>query len=151
MPKTTGLDRLHARVVDFAPARWLMILTRLLLAVGFAPSGLRKVMGERFTLLGPEVPLGFLFEALYQSGFYYRFIGLAQVLAALLLLSPRTATLGAVIYFPIILNIFVITVSLNFRGTPLVTGLMLLGSVFLLCWDYPRLRSVFSRNGESAN
>lgn len=138
---------MHAWVRAFAPAQWLMVLTRILLALGFVPSGLKKLMGERFTLLGPEGPIGYFFDALYQSGFYYRFIGLAQVLAALLLLSPRTATLGAVIYFPIILNIFVITVSLQFHGTPIITGLMLLGSIYLLCWDYPRLRSILDGRG----
>lgn len=53
---------------------------------------------------------------------------------------PRTATIGALVYFPLILNIFVITVSLHFRGTPFITGLMLLASIYLLCWDYDKLK-----------
>ncbi|HET6668759.1 MAG TPA: hypothetical protein VFH15_00875 [Pyrinomonadaceae bacterium] len=48
-------------------------------------------------------------------------------------------------YFPLILNIFVITVSMHFTGTPVITGLMLLANIYLLCWDYDRLKRVFSR------
>src|ERR1044072_7531747 len=89
-------------------------MTRILLALAFTPSGLTKALGHRFTQLGLDNPVGFFFEALYQSGFYWNFIGIAQLTAALLLLIPRTTTLGAVIYFPIILNIFLITVSMHF-------------------------------------
>lgn len=121
-------------------------LTRVLLALGFLPSGLKKVLGERFTLLSAETSIGYFFEALYRTGFYYDFIGMAQILAAVLLLIPQTATLGALIYFPIILNIFVITMALPFKGTPVITGLMLLGSSYLLLWDFDKLKYVFKRN-----
>lgn len=133
------LDRWHAAA---RRQRWLgalALLTRLLLALGFTPSGWTKLAGHRFTLLPVEDPVGFFFEALYRTGFYWNFLGLVQLSAAVLLLVPRTATLGAVVYFPIILNIFLITLAMHFHGTPVVTGLMLLGSVFLLCWDYDRI------------
>lgn len=138
-------DRLHAAA---RRNRWLArlaVLTRVLLALGFTPSGWTKLVGNRFTTISPETPIGYFFEALYQTGFYWRFIGAAQLAAAVLLLIPRTATLGAVVYFPLILNIFLITVSLHFRGTPVITGLMLLGSVFLLCWDWDRLKGIVAR------
>ena len=135
-----SLDRAHAAA---RRSRWLRVftvLTRVLLAVGFIPSGLTKVLGNRFTRLGLDSPVGFFFEALYRTGFYWRFLGLCQLAAAALLLVPRTATLGAVFYFALILNIFVITVSVGFTGTPFITGLMLLASIYLLCWDYDRLK-----------
>ncbi len=137
-----GLDRLHARA---RRSRWLgrlAILTRILLALGFLPSGLTKVLGNQFTSLGLDDPVGFFFEALYRTGFYWQFLGMAQLAAAILLLIPRTTTLGAVLYFPIILNIFLITVSMHFRGTPVIAGLMLLGSTFLLAWDWDRLKGI---------
>ena len=127
--------------------KWLRrftVMTRVLLALGFTPSGLTKLLGNRFTLLGPETPVGYFFEALYRSGFYWNFIGACQLLAAILLLIPRTATLGALVYFPLILNIFVITVSLHFTGTPVITGLMLLASIYLLCWDADKLKALFA-------
>lgn len=135
-------DRWHARA---RRSRWLgrlAVLSRVLLALGFLPSGLTKVLGNRFTTLGVETQVGFFFESLYRTGFYWRFIGLAQLAAAALLLIPRTATLGAVVYFPVILNIFVITVAMRFRGTPVITGMMLLASIFLLAWDWHRLRTI---------
>ena len=63
-------------------------------------------------------------------------------IAAVLLLVPRTATLGAVLYFPIILNIFVVTAAIGFQGTWAITGLMLLACTYLLCWDYDRFKAL---------
>ena len=137
------LDRLHAAARRQRILRWFTIGTRVLLALGFTPSGLTKLLGNRFTLLGVDTPIGFFFEALYRSGFYWRFIGLSQLLTATLLLIPRIATIGALMFFVLIMNIFVITVSLHFTGTPIITGLMLLGSLYLLCWDYDKLRILF--------
>ncbi len=123
--------------------RWFTWTTRVLLAIGFMPSGLTKALGNRFTSLSLDTTVGFFFEALYRSGFYWNFLGICQLSAALLLLIPRTATIGALIYFPIILNIFVITVAMHFRGTPIITGLMLLANIYLLCWDLDRLKGLF--------
>jgi len=136
------LDTLHARARAWPVFQRLAVISRILLGMAFIPTGLVKLLGERFTALGIDSPVGLFFEALYQSGGYWNFIGTAQVLAGILLLIPRTATLGAVLFFPIILNIFVITVSLQFKGTPVITGGMLLAATFLLCWDYDRLKAV---------
>ncbi len=137
-----ALDRLHFRVRASRRLVRFTWLTRVLLALAFLPSGLTKFLGNRFTIVGPEMPIGYFFDALYQTGFYYRFIGLAQLTAAALILVPRTAALGAVFYFPIILNICLITWSLRFPGTTVITTLMLLGSVYLLCWDYDRWKAL---------
>jgi uncharacterized membrane protein YphA (DoxX/SURF4 family) len=137
------LDQIHARVRE---NRWLKVftvVTRVLLALAFLPSGITKVMGNRFTVLGIDNPVGFFFEALYRTGFYWRFLGICQLTVALLLLIPKTATIAALAYFPLILNIFVITVSLHFTGTPVITGLMLLANIYLLCWDYAKLKKIF--------
>jgi uncharacterized membrane protein YphA (DoxX/SURF4 family) len=140
MSGQSSLDRAHARVKGQRYLKIFTVLTRLLLALGFLPSGLTKVLGNRFTILGVDNPVGFFFEAMYRTGFYWRFLGLCQLAAAALLLIPKTATIGALVYFPLILNIFVITVSLHFTGTPFITGLMLLAHLYLLCWDYDKLK-----------
>lgn len=142
----TLLDRWHASARRQVWLGRFAVLVRLLLALGFTPSGWTKLAGHRFTLLPVEDPVGFFFEALYRTSFYWNFLGFIQLLAAALLLIPRCTTLGAVLYFPIILNIFLITLSMHFQGTPAITGLMLLGSVYLLCWDYDRLRPLFARS-----
>jgi uncharacterized membrane protein YphA (DoxX/SURF4 family) len=124
--------------------QWLRrfaIFCRVALALGFIPSGMVKVMGERFTGLPSNHPLGHYFDALHLTGFYYTFIGASQLTAAALLLLPRTTLLGALLYLPIISNICVLTYATRFEGTRIAT-LMLLANVYLLCWDYPRLKHV---------
>lgn len=116
--------------------------TRILLALGFLPSGLTKLLGNRFTTIPIENPIGFFFEGMYKTGFYWNFLGFMQLLAALLLVIPRTSFLGAMIYLPIILNIFIIVTAMNFTGTPFVAGLMLLANVYLLLWDYDKLKNI---------
>ena len=140
MATRLSLDRTHARATSHKWLKAFTVVTRVLIAVAFIPSGLTKALGHRFTVLSPETPIGYFFEALYRTGFYWRFLGLCQLAAAILLLVPRTATVGALVFFPLILNIFVITVSLGFRGTPVITGLMLLANIYLLCWDYDKLK-----------
>jgi uncharacterized membrane protein YphA (DoxX/SURF4 family) len=121
--------------------RYFAVFCRIALALGFIPSGIVKITGERFTALSSNHPLGQYFDALYLTGYYYTFIGFVQVTVAILLIIPRTALLGAIIYFPIILNICILTYSVRFEGTRMTT-LMVLANLFLLCWDYDRLKYV---------
>lgn len=111
--------------------------------MGFLPSGFVKVTGERFTALATTHPMGSYLEAFYHTGYYYTFVGIMQITAAILLLIPRTATLGALIYFPIILNICLLSLAVRFEGSLLTSPLMLLANIFLLCWDWNKLKFVF--------
>jgi uncharacterized membrane protein YphA (DoxX/SURF4 family) len=135
-------DRLHAAARRIAPLYRLAIISRLLLALAFIPTGMVKVLGQRFTVLGTDHPVGAFFEAMYQTGLYWNFLGWGQVVSGILILIPVTTTLGAVMFFPIILNITVLTWAIQFQGTVYVTLLMLLANTFLLCWDYDRWRSI---------
>lgn len=147
------LDRLLCACQRWVRARPLLyrltLGTRLLLAVGFIPTGMVKLLGRRFTLMSPESDIGGFFETLYMSGLYWQFLGLTQVAAGLLVLSNATATVGALVFFGIMLNVFVITLSYDFHFTPVVTGLMLLATLYLLLWDYDRLRGVFGVGSEA--
>ena len=136
------LDRLHARIVRSRRLQRFTAFTRVLLAVGFIPPGWTKVTGTPFTTLPTSSPVGYFFDAFFQAQAFYVFVGVAQVTAGLLLLWPRTATLGAVLYFPIILNVAVITVAVGFTGTWVITILMTLACLWLLAWDYDRLRAI---------
>ncbi|RYY69540.1 MAG: DoxX family protein [Chitinophagaceae bacterium] len=106
-------------------------------------------MGERFTQLPVDSPIGFFFEAMYRSGFYWNFLGWAQVLAAFLLMTQRFATLGAIFFFFIISNIWIITISLGFSGTWIITSLMLLAVLLLLVWDYQKLKYILYADNDS--
>jgi uncharacterized membrane protein YphA (DoxX/SURF4 family) len=146
MTLLTELERLSAELKRNKWLRDFAVFCRIALALGFIPSGVVKVIGERFTALPSNHPLGHYFDALHLTGYYYTFIGAGQLIAALLLLIPRTALLGAIFYFPIILNICVLTYAVRFEGTRIAT-LMLLANLFLLAWDYQRLKYIlpFSR------
>ncbi len=119
-----------------------VIYTRYLIGGAFVFASLIKIKGHRFTQIPDEGghSVGHFFEMLYQSGLYWQFLGWAQLLAGLLLLTQRFATLGAVLFLGIIANIFVITLSYDFGYTPVVTGLLLLATLLLLLWDWNRLR-----------
>lgn len=120
------------------------IFIRCLLATAFIPTGMVKLLGHRFTAISVDSPIGSFFEAMYQTGVYWNFLGFCQVAAGVLLLFPRVAHLGALIFLPIIVNIFVITVSMRFGGTPFVTGLMLLAVAFICLWDFHRWRGIIT-------
>lgn len=136
------LDGLHSSVIH----RWYLQLftafTRCLLAIGFIPPSIPKILHKPFTVLPDSNPVGHYFNALYQTGFYYEFIGWAQLLAAVLLLFPRTAHIGALMFLPIIANISVLTLSVGFKGTWLITILMCSAAVWLVAWEYDRLKPI---------
>ena len=118
------------------------VFCRIALAASFIIAGYVKVVGERFAAgLPSNNPLGHYFDALHLTGYYYTFIGIAQIITAILLLIPRTSLLGALMYFSIIVNICVLTYATRFDGTRGVT-MMVLASLFLLIWDYDRLKHV---------
>jgi uncharacterized membrane protein YphA (DoxX/SURF4 family) len=122
--------------------RYFAVFCRFALAVALLISGYVKLSGERFAAgLSHNHPLGQYFDALLNTGYYYTFIGAGQVIVAILLLIPRTALIGAISSFPITLNICVLAYSVRFEGTRMATFL-LLANLFLLCWDYDRLKSI---------
>jgi hypothetical protein len=59
--------------------------------------------------------------------------------------SQRYALLGALLFLPIIANVYVITISYDFGYTSVITGAMLLATVGLLAWDWHRLRVVLNQ------
>ena len=138
------LDRLHARARANPLLYRVVLATRCLFAMAFIPTGWVKFMGRRFTQISVESPVGAFFEAMFQTGGYWQFLGAVQILAGALMLVPRAATLGAMMFFPVALNIFVITVALGFTGTPFITGPMLLAATALLAWDWDRLRGILT-------
>lgn len=84
---------------------WIIIHLRYLVGLAFLPSGMTKLIGRRFTNISTESPIGYFFEALYQSGFYWNFLGLAQITAGVLLLTQRFALLGTLLFAAILTNV----------------------------------------------
>ena|SRR5688572_18124541 len=143
MSISSTLNQVHSKAKQ---NRWLWyfaVFNRIGLAMGFLPSGFVKINGEHFTVLTGCHPMGRYLDAIYQTGYYYTFVGIMQVTAAVLLLIPRTATLGAVLYFPIILNICILSLAVRFEGSFVTSPLMVLANLYLLCWDYDKLKYIF--------
>lgn len=137
------IDRLKSRIFF----KLVVIYLRYLIGFAFVFASIVKIQGKRFTSIPPDQPIGYFFDAMYQSGFYWNFLGWSQFIAGTLLMTQRFSTVGAMMFFPIILNVFMITHSIDFgMGTPLITSLMLLGTIFLILWDYKKWMILFQRD-----
>ncbi len=138
------LTRFEHFFIKVKQNRWIWLFSifcRVTLALGFFAGGFVKIIDERFASgLSIIHPMGSYLNALHHTGYYYTFIGIAQLLAAIFLLIPRFVFLGALLYFPIILNIFILSYAVRFEGSLLTSPLMLLANIFLLCWHYDRLK-----------
>jgi glucan phosphoethanolaminetransferase (alkaline phosphatase superfamily) len=146
-----NLDRIHACTIKNVWLQRFTAFTRILLAIGFIPPSLVKIAHRPFTVLPDSNPVGHYFTALYATGFYYEFLGWAQLTAAILLLFPRTAHIGALMFLPIIVNLAVLTTSVGFVGTWLITILMSMAATYLVCWEYDRLKPIlFYKRAEKA-
>ncbi len=124
-----------------------VVYLRYLVGGAMVFSSIVKIKGERFTstdgIAAPVNSAWHFFETLYQSGVYWKFLGWSQLLTGLLLMTQLYAALGAVLLFPITLNILMITLSYYFAGTPVITGLLVLANILLILWDYQKLLPLF--------
>lgn len=147
MNLSAKFDQIHLRAKSNRWMNYFAIFLRVALALGFITSGMVKIVGERFAAgLSVNHPMGQYLEALHNTGVYYTFIGVIQILAAILLLIPRTVTLGALLYFPIILNIFVLSFAVRFEGSSLTSPLMTLACLFLILWNYDKIKYILPLN-----
>ena len=112
---------------------------RLLLGALMLGGGLYKLSDNHLPgLMGP--PMNHAFLAQNGLEIFAQFIGGAQLLIGLLLLTGRFALLGAVLLVPMWLNIIFLTWSQHWTGTPyLVTGFLVL-TIGLLLHDFQRLK-----------
>ncbi len=129
------LKRHHPKVI---------FMIRLGLGLIFFTAGMSKLYFEhQFPgLIGPV----WLEERLAEHGLglYGRFIGISQIIVGILLFTQRFATIGAILCFPIILNIFMVTISLQWQGTPYVNAFLVLLNLWLLAYDYHKLKYIFT-------
>lgn len=147
MSISTTLDRLYAKAKQNSWLWLFSIFNRLALALGFIPAAIVKLIDERFASgLHANHPMGHYLEALHLTGYYYTFIGVVQLLAAIFLLIPRTTTLGAFLYFPIILNICILTFATRFDGSMFTAPLMTLANLYILAWNYEKWKYILPFN-----
>jgi uncharacterized membrane protein YphA (DoxX/SURF4 family) len=140
------MEKLISRLKQNRVIQVLTILLRYLLGSSFVYASIFKIRGIRFTPeSGESAPINTLshfFEAMYQSGLYWHFIGWGQLIAGFLLMSQVFSTMGAVAFLPIMLNIFIITFSFHSTNILIITFLMLLANIYLLLWDWNKLKFI---------
>ncbi|MCU0384553.1 MAG: hypothetical protein MUE38_00905 [Flavihumibacter sp.] len=142
--KHTVIDQYHLKIRQNRWYWYFSIFCRITLAYAFIVAGMVKIVGERFASgLSTKHPMGAYLEALHHTGYYYTFIGIAQVAAAILLLIPATVTLGAILYFPIIVNIWLLSYSVRFEGSIVTSPFMVLANLYLLFWKFDRIKYLF--------
>ncbi|WP_442845326.1 DoxX family protein [Leeuwenhoekiella sp. H156] len=128
------------------------LFCRCTLALGFIVAGYVKIIGERFASgLDIRHPMGAYLEALHHTEFYYPFIGVSQILAGILLVIRRTALLGALLYFPIIVNIWVLSWAVRFEGSLVTSTLMVLANLYILLYNYDRLKFMLPFSEKALN
>lgn len=111
----------------------------------FIISGLRKLPGVKFTELPIDDPVGSYFNAMHETGFYWNFIGYFQIVIGIMIFFNRFVVISSLLMMPVTLNIFLISIALNMKGTPIITSLMVAGNLILLMWHYENYRSVFQK------
>ncbi len=143
------LVALTERLKQYAALQIFTIYLRYLIGGAFviAAIGMGKLSGRSIVSMdapiGDLMPIQQFFRVMADSGLYWKFIGWFQIVCGVMLMTQRYAKAGALLFFGMILNIFVITVSYHFRGTPIVTGLMTLAATYLLVWDIRSLQFIF--------
>lgn len=125
--------------------RWAevaIINLRIFLGFAFVPSGLKKVLGQPFTDPHQSGPFHDFLHAFHGTGWFYQFVGAAQLVTAALLMTQRFATIGALFATPILTTILVFCWSTKVYPTASVVTLMWLGTASLVLWDWPKWRGV---------
>lgn len=128
----------HGMVMPIAVA-----LLRIFIGFAFLPAGLKKILGEPFTDAHLRGPFHDFLHAFYATGWFYGFVGAAQLVAATLLMTGRFAFLGALVATPILTTILAFCWSTKVYPTASVVTLMWLGTLALLAWDWARWRGLF--------
>ena len=110
-------------------------LIAIFLGFTFWGAGMAKLFHNHqfFGWIGPV----WLIEELepYGLGFYGRFIAFSQIIIGYMLVTTRYKLLGSIMMIPMIGNILMVTISLDWRGTPYVLAFLLLLDLILL-WNY---------------
>ncbi len=132
---------------------WLQYGARVLLALELLSYGLDKVIPLQFGVLSPSralTPLGFesrigvLWDFMAASPLYTMFAGAAETLGGIVLLFPRLVTLGALIAFGCMVNVFVLNLAYDVPVKLLSLHLALL-SALILVPALPRLVDLLVR------
>ena len=140
----------HSKLLD-----WFTFALRLAVATAMIGYGMAKLVGGQFVTpddmrlfqtFGDASPMGLLWTFMGHSKVYTAFTGIAELLGGALLLSRRTATLGALVVVGVMANV----VMLNFCydvPVKLFSTRLLVWALFLAALDGRRLFAMFTNSG----
>ena len=132
------------KIIDY-----LVISIRLLLGALFINTGSMKFLGVKEDLDSPDFleagpAIIEFFRFMENTGEYWQFIGMGQLITGLLLFTQRFATLGAIIMMPISLNILMVQLTFNeLVGYKILDICILLINILLLVYDREKLKYIF--------
>lgn len=123
--------------------KFIVVGIRFLLGFIFLTTSMNKLTNAQFVIIS-IFPMSLeAIVAPYGLGLWGRFVAWAQLVIGLLLLSQRFGTLGAIMLVPMLANIFFVTVSLEFIGTPYLVAFLLMLNLILLAAEYSKLKFIF--------
>src|SRR5262249_43480868 len=146
------LDRRRSNYITLH--KWFRLFMRFALAAQMLYFGMVKVIPTQFpapsllTLAAPAGNLslqGFLWTSMGVSQPYQIFTGIVEVLGGLLLIIPRTTTLGATICLASMIQVSILNMTYDV-GVKILSFQLALMSLFLLAPDFPRLANLFVLN-----
>lgn len=124
---------------------FLYYCSKTSLGLAFILSGIRKLPGIKFTQLPIDNPVGLFFEGMYAAGFYWNFIGIYQIVVGSVLVVPYWSKLTPILSIPVTVNIFLISVGLSMKGTPIITAMMLMANLYLLFYHRKSYGMLFEK------
>lgn len=131
--------------------RWVNVFVvnlRFLIGFAFVPAALKKVLDQPFTDPSNHGRFHDFLHGFYATGWFYQFVGIMQLVAAVLLFTQRFATAGALVALPILTAITAFCWSTQVYPTATIATLMWLGTIGLLIWDIHKWRGVFASDRE---
>jgi uncharacterized membrane protein YphA (DoxX/SURF4 family) len=130
-------------------SRWFALTIRVLLAGVFILYGVLKLLRLQLATgdlsdmhFGDASPMLVTWHFFNLSPLYHNAIGIAQIITGVLLIVPRTAAIGALCFFVIILNIVLINFGYDIATDVKVFSVILLvlnGVLIRRYWDRYRL------------
>lgn len=103
----------------------------LLLAGNEKLGGLPDIIGPHYLITELEK---------YNLGLFGTFVAFSQVIIGFVLLTNRLGALGDIMAFPMFLNIWIVTLSLGWQGTPKEVFLFIVMNLILLASDWHKIK-----------
>lgn len=135
----------------FVLHKWFRLFIRFCLAGQMISYGLAKAvplqmpspnLARLIEPFGNFSPMGVLWASVGASPAYEIFAGCAELLAGILLIFPRTTTLGAIVCLADVVQVFVLNMTYDVP-VKLLSFQLLLMSLLLLVPDFERLANLF--------